>query len=787
MTSANRRRPVRIGLSRLSTTHEAPPGNLPEALTGFVGRRRELGRVAEAVRSSRLVTLVGPGGVGKTRLALEAARLHADPHPDGIWLVDIAGLSDPALIPRAVASALSIVEGQRRSLDEALERVLRERNLLLLLDNCEHLVNACATLVDRLLRTCPSLRVLATSRESLAIGGEQLVEVAPLAVLAAEEDQDARRVRANEAAQLFALRARAIRSDFVLTEENCEAVGAICRRLDGLPLALELAAARLRTMTLAEISRGLDDRFRLLSGGSRAARAEHRTLRGMVDWSWELLTDRQRIVLRRLAVFAGGWTREAAEYVCSDDDLPLGDIAPALSDLVDRSLVAMDDWRGIARYRLLDTMRAYAGERLRAAGDEAPTRRRHQAWYVRLLETADQDVQGDQLAWLAQMDAEMENVRTALDWCRVEPDTTERVLRAAHGLLEYWDVRGHVSEARRRYEELLTLLPDGPPTAGRLIGDVCYAFVLATSGDFPRAAAIVDGAMARLPRVDDPLARFWVECMQLQCLVYSGDPAGPSFALAMLDRLQEFPHPSGHAMLPWIAGLGYLELGELAEAEQMLQRAVETTTEERVRAASLDALGITRYRRGDCQRARDAFRRALAGLTPFRDWRLSASAVQHLAFTACAFEEWERSARLLGAAETLFDESNMTPLPRYGLDPEQIAATCREKIGDGPFASAVAAGRAMSAERAIQYALDQSPSTERTLRAVGERPLTRREGEIVKLVASGLTNRQIAEALVISEKTVESHMSHILAKLGLSSRARLAVWAVRQGSAPTDD
>jgi len=254
----------------------------------------------------------------------------------------------------------------------------------------------------------------------------------------------------------------------------------------------------------------------------------------------------------------------------------------------------------------------------------------------------------------------------------------------------------------------------------------------------------------------------------------------------MLDRLQEFPHPSGHAMLPWIAGLGYLELGELAEAEQMLQRAVETTTEERVRAASLDALGITRYRRGDCQRARDAFRRALAGLTPFRDWRLSASAVQHLAFTACAFEEWERSARLLGAAETLFDESNMTPLPRYGLDPEQIAATCREKIGDGPFASAVAAGRAMSAERAIQYALDQSPSTERTLRAVGERPLTRREGEIVKLVASGLTNRQIAEALVISEKTVESHMSHILAKLGLSSRARLAVWAVRQGSAPTD-
>ena len=339
MTSGNRRRPVRVEPVRLSTTRRRPPGNLPEELTtGFVGRRRELGRVAEAVRSRRLVTLVGPGGVGKTRLALEAARLHADPHLDGIWLVDLAGLSDPALIPRAVASALSVVEGQRRSLDEALERVLHERSLLLVLDNCEHLIGACANLVDRLLRAYPSLHVLVTSREPLAIGGEQLVEIAPLPVPRPEDDRDARRLRANEAAQLFALRARAVRSDFLLTEESCEAVAAICRRLDGLPLALELAAARLRTMTLTEISRGLDDRFRLLSGSSRSARVEHRTLRGMVDWSWELLTGRQRVLLRRLAVFAGGWTGEAAEYVCADDTLPKEDVVPALSILVDRSL-----------------------------------------------------------------------------------------------------------------------------------------------------------------------------------------------------------------------------------------------------------------------------------------------------------------------------------------------------------------------------------------------------------------------------------------------------------------
>jgi predicted ATPase/DNA-binding CsgD family transcriptional regulator len=763
-----------------------PSGSLPEALTSFVGRRREIGRVAAVSASSRLVTLVGPGGVGKSRLAIEAARLRLDQHPDGVWLIDLAGLSDPALIPRALASALSIVEGQRRSLDEALERVLRESNLLLVLDNCEHLIDGCAGLVDRLLHSCPNLRVLATSREPLAIVGEQLVEVSPLPVPAAEGDRDARRLRANEAAQLFAERARAIRPDFVLTEACSEAVAAICRRLDGIPLALELAAARLRTMTLAEIDRGLDDRFRLLSGGGRGRRAEHRTLRGMVDWSWELLNDPQRILLRRLAVFAGGWTREAAQHVCADDTLPRADVAQTLGTLVDRSLVAMDDWRGNARYRLLDTMRAYAGERLRDVDDEAATRRRHQAWYVDLLEAADLDVQRDQLAWLSEMDDEIENVRAALDWCRVEPATTEHVLRASHGALEYWDMRGHVSEARQRFEELLALLPNGSPTAGRMMGEAFFAFTLATGGEFARAVVVLDGALGRLRQVDDPLATFWVECVHLQRLVFSADSSAPSFGLGLLARLRQSPHPVGNAMVPVLVGLAHLVLGNLGEAERMLRCAAETTTEERMRGLVLDALGVTVYRCGDRQGAQDYLRQALAILKVFPDWRSCATTVQHLAFTASALEEWERSARLLGAAEMLFDLSNMAPFPRFGLDPEQIAAICRDRLGEGPFASAFAAGRKMSAERAIQYALTSAPPRRRSPRAVGERCLTRREWEIASLVAEGLSNRRIAETLVIAEKTAESHVSHILAKLGLSSRARLAVWAAKQKSSPSE-
>ncbi len=766
--------------TQLTTARQLPPHNLPAALTSFIGRERELARVGRAVDSSRLVTLVGPGGVGKSRLALEAARLRLPHHADGIWLVDLAPLADPMLVPRATASVLGIVEGPRRPLAAALERVLRERDLLLVLDNCEHLIEACAGLVERLLRACPRLRLLATSREPLAIGGEQLLEVSPLTV-PAEGERDARRLRANEAARLFAERARAVRPDFALTEDVSEAVAVICRRLDGIALALELAAARMRTTSAAEIARGLDDRFRLLASGRRTAQPRQRTLWGMVDSSWELLSAPERALWRRLAVFAGGWTREAAEQVCAADDLPAGEVAPMLSALVDRSLVLMDDWRGSVRYRLLDTMRAYAGERLREAGEEVAVRRRHQDWCLRLLESSDVRARNNLLGWLGQMDAELDNVRAALDWCRVEPSTTERVLRASPGIWMYWDVRGHIDESRQRFAELLALLPAGPPTAGRVIGQSLYCHALGTQGDFARAVPLFKETLTLESAVNDRAASFWCGALEVQFLTLIGDPSGPAVGRARLADQRQQPVPLGDDLLPWYVGMAQLSVGELDEAERLFEMAAETSAVELIRAYATDSRGIVAYRRGDPAAAQAFFRQALASFTRYRHLRGYGCEVEHLACVAGAGEHWERAARLLGAAEMLYDRSNSVAFPPWQLDRDQMAAACRNGLGEKAFASALAAGRAMSVERAIQYALESDAPPARSRRAAGQGPLTEREREIAGLVAGGLSNRRIAAALVISEKTVESHLSHILSKLDLPSRAALAAWAAQQG------
>jgi predicted ATPase/DNA-binding CsgD family transcriptional regulator len=766
--------------TQLTAARQLPPHNLPASLTSFIGRGRELTRVGRAADSGRLVTLVGPGGVGKSRLALEAARLRLPHHSDGIWLVDLAPLADPLLIPRAIASVLGIIEGPRRSLEAALERVLRERDLLLILDNCEHLIEACAGLVERLMQTCPRLHVVATSREPLAIGGEQLLEVSPLAV-PAEGERDARRLRTNEAARLFAERARAVRPDFALTEEVGEAVALICRRLDGIALALELAAARLRTMSAAEIAQALDDRFRLLASGRRTAQPRQRTLWGMVDWSWELLSAPQRALWRRLAVFAGGWTREAAEQVCAADDLLAGEVASVLSALVDRSLVLMDDWRGSVRYRLLDTMRAHAWERLREAGEDAAVRRRHQDWCLRLLESSDVHARNDFLGWLRQMDAELDNVRAALDWCRVEPSTTERALRASPGIWMYWDTRGHADESCQQFEELLALLPAGPPTAGQVIGQSVYCHALGTRGDFARAVPLFKDTLALESEVNDRAASFWCGAVEVQYLSFICDPTAPAVGRARLAEQRQRPMPLGDDVLPWYLGVALLSRGELNEAERVFEMAAETSAVELMRAFATDGRGIVAYRRGDPAVAGAFFRQALASFTRYRHLRGYGCEVEHLACVAGIGEHWERAGRLLGAAEMLYDRSNSIAFPPWQLDRDQMAAACQNALGEKAFASVFAAGRAMSVERAVQYALEPDAPPARSRRPARQGALTEREQEIAGLVAEGLSNRRIAAALTISEKTAESHLSHILSKLDLPSRASLAVWASQQG------
>ena len=360
--------------------------NLPAPLTGFVGRAEEQLRLRQALTATRMVTVTGMGGCGKTRLALQVAGAVLPDYPDGVWLADLAALTDPLLIVGTVASALDVRDTHQHTLLDSLMAALRARRLLLVLDNCEHLVDACAAVVSAILRACPWVRILATSRESLGVPGEHILTLLPLA-LPSRTDRLAD-VQCSDAVRLFTERARAVRPGFALTQRNAATVAALCRRLDGIPLALELAAARLSALSVEDLAARLDDRFGLLGGAAnRAGPPRQQTLRVTLDWSHHLLDEPERAVLRRLSVFAGGWTLDAAEAVCVGSEALRADVAGLLCRLVDKSLALVEDAAaegGERRYRLLETVREYAGEHLLASGEAAGTRWRHRAWYLAL-------------------------------------------------------------------------------------------------------------------------------------------------------------------------------------------------------------------------------------------------------------------------------------------------------------------------------------------------------------------------------------------------------------------
>jgi predicted ATPase len=450
---------------------DARPHNLPLQLTRFVGREQELGELRSTLRSARLVTLTGAGGSGKTRLALQVAADLLEAHPDGTWFVELAGTAEPALVPRMVSSTIGIREQQGRLLLDTLVHHLATQATLLVLDNCEHLLDACAELTDRLLRTCARLTILATSREPLGITGEAVCRVPPLAVPAAALAPSAEAVAAFEAVQLFVDRAVAADPHFALTDTNAATAVAICRWLEGIPLALELAAARLQALTVEQLRDRLEDRFRLLTGGSRTALPRQRTLRATMDWSHDLLTEPEQILLRRLSVFAGGFSLDAAEQVCSNHQVAPEDVLDLLTRLVDRSLVLLDTGHASGRYRLLETIREYALEKLRAAGEEPELRQRHLTYCIEFAEPAEPALRGPALRlasallefWIVRADWSegLEWVERALDLPgEVEPAVRMKAFRAA---AELADVLSDYARSTAHYTESLGI--------ARVLGD----------------------------------------------------------------------------------------------------------------------------------------------------------------------------------------------------------------------------------------------------------------------------------------------------------------------------
>ncbi len=759
------------------------PHNLPAELTSFVGREREIAQLRAFLSRARLLTLTGAGGAGKSRLALRVATGALCEFPDGAWIVELASLGDAALVPQTVASGLNIPEQPGRTPTDTLVEALRPRSLLLVLDNCEHLLQACAQLATALLRGCPDLRILMTSRTPLGAPGETLWRVPSLSLPDPARSASLEEIERSEAVRLFIVRARAAGAVLVLTRDNAAAVAHVCRRLDGMPLAIELAAARTKVLSAEQIAARLDDRFRLLTSGNATALPRHQTLRATMDWSYGLLAARERTLLPRLSVFAGGWTLEAAEAIGAGDGVEATDVLDSLSRLVDDSLVIVDTHGGAARYRLLETVRQYGRDRLVETKEAACVRRRHRDWYMALAEEADAGLRGpDEGRWLERLHVEHDNLRVALEFTRADDDDGEAEVRLVRALEWFWHIGGHWAEGRARLEAALQRT--GEPSS--LLPKV---FVGATrlayrQGDRVHARGFCERGLVMSRRTGD---RTGEGC----CLLWLG-------ILTMAEGDLERAQPLLEQSLGIYRAIGdqwwtveaLSFLGNLAAMRNDYERATSFHEESLAVAretrnpmnltTALRNLGHVALRRGQVRRAAECYSDSLAVYKRVNIPGVITECLDGLARVACVRGAYVQAARLFGATEASLEVlGGQLPLWSDVSEHDRHVAATRAALGDAAFAAAREAGRAMTLERVIEYALTVTTGTSAEDQEQG--PLTVREREVATLVAQGMTNREIAAALVIAERTAETHVQNILNKLGFDSRTQVAAWAVKRG------
>ncbi len=446
-------------------SRDKPFTNQPVFLTTFIGREKEQAQIIELIGKHRMLTLTGSGGIGKTRLSVKVAEQLLADHGDGVWLVELASLSDPELVPQTVAALFGLAAQSDIPSTEILVNFLRAKTLLLVLDNCEHLLHSCALLADHLLKNCPRLKIIATSREALGIMGEVTYQVPSLQLLNGQ--QAIEKIREYESIRLFEERGQLVQPDFKLTMKNVASVAQICNRLDGIPLAIELAAGRVNIFSTEQIANQLDECFRILTGGSRTALPRQQTIHASIDWSWSLLADPERILLRRLSVFAGGWTLEAAGFVCSGDGIEMDRVLELMIQLAGKSLLVVDGHEGTeTRYRLLETIRQYAGEELSQAGEGPDVRNRHLEYFLGLAERAAPELTGPNTPkWARRLDEELDNIRAALEWSLKQDATLG--LRLANALMRYWPAYGDVREGIDWLSQLLRQPAASAPNAVR--------------------------------------------------------------------------------------------------------------------------------------------------------------------------------------------------------------------------------------------------------------------------------------------------------------------------------
>ena len=686
---------------------EATPNNLPQQLTSFIGRERQQAEVKALLGSNRLVTLVGVGGIGKTRLALQAAADVLDEHPDGVWLVELAPLTDPRLVPQALASVVGVKEEAGPPVQEALVKFVADRQLLLVLDNCEHLVQACAELALRLLQSGPRVKILATSREHLNVTGETIHAVPPLAIPQPERNFMPAELAQYEATRLFVERAMAAQPAFRLTEQNTAAVADVCQRLDGIPLALELAAARVRALSVEEIAARLTDRFGLLTRGDRTALPRQQTLRALIDWSYDLLTERERALLRRLAVFAGGFTLDAAEAVGAGGLVAGADVLDALTRLVEKSLVVPEP--DIGRYRLLETMRQYAHERVREAGEGDETRGRHLRFYTALANEAEQKLQGpEQGAWLARLDPERENLLSAHAWCDHVEGGAQLGLEMVHDVELYWSYRGLLTLGQRVTVEALARAGARRPTHARCRALVSAANLSYWMGRYSEARGHAEEALAIARELGGEARLAGVLRIMGRMAQGQGDLAT---ARAHLEESIAIARQVGDPLL--LAGalnpLAELrrEEGDLEGAEPLytealaLRRALGDSSNVAVNLLNLAMIAIAH---GAGDRARAMLLEAVVIAEQTGSRRMGQAALEVAAALGAGLGQWDDAAWFYGAAERQLKEMHIRRAP---VDEESLAplmARVRDALGVPAFAQAEATGHAGSYEEAMAEA-----------------------------------------------------------------------------------
>ncbi|HWE88025.1 MAG TPA: LuxR C-terminal-related transcriptional regulator [Pseudonocardiaceae bacterium] len=746
-------------------------------MTSYVGRATELAQARRLLTEGRLLTLTGPGGVGKTRLAVRVMREVADRFADGAVFVGLGEARDASLVPTAVASRLGLHGLSGRPGTDLVVDHLRGRATLLVLDNCEHLLAACAELVGTVLAACPRVVVLATSRQSLGTDGERVLPVPPLEVPDDDGSGPLAELIGYDSLRLFADRARAVLPSFAVTEENRGDVVVLTQRLEGVPLAIELAAARVRSLSPAQIVGRLDRRLPILTSGARTAPHRQQTLRATIDWSYRLCTEAERLVWARMSVFSGSCELDAAEHVCGGDGVDRTTVLDVIDGLLDKSVLSREDHAGTLRFRMLETLREYGHERLEQAGELARVARRHRDWYDTVTARFGAEWLGaDQLIWLDRLPRELANIWVALEYCVSTPGEAATAVRMIDRIRPYWTIFGYMNETRRFVARALAnLSPDVPEYRlavwiegflGVMRGDVEVATTQLT-----KARELADAAG------DDALVAEIVFSWGIGLFLSDYSTQAVPLLAESLTKYREHDFLEGELNALCFGGFARGFSGDIDGARDWLEQSIarsEESGEIYFQGWAMCALGYTSLEADNLDDAEKFGKQALRFSAETDSWFIAAATVHMLAWTATRRQRFRRAVTLFGASDVIWASIDLQArsFPIWVARLDQYEALTREALSTDAYDRNYARGRAMSPESVISYALDEQPVT-----APADRGgLTPREYEIAELVAQGLTNREIAERLVIAKRTADTHIDHILNKLGLANRVQIAAW-----------